>query len=78
MKKRFGGLNISDDFEFAGKTLTKLDEYNAVTKVARGKENFMFFKHNLVTVKDPELGHQSQTYTIDLKTKCERDVLSRD
>lgn len=53
MKKRFGELNNGDDFEFAGKTLTKLDGFNAVTKVSRGKQNFLFFKHNLVTVEDP-------------------------
>lgn len=53
MKIRFGELNIGDEFEFAGKTLTKLDNFNAVTKVSRGKQNFMFFRHNLVTVNAP-------------------------
>lgn len=53
MKIRFGELNNGDEFEFAGKTLTKLDNFNAVTKVSRGKQNFMFFRHNLVTVNNP-------------------------
>lgn len=77
MKKRFGELSVGADFEFAGKTLTKLDGYNAVTKVARGKQNFMFFKHNLVTVEDPELVQESpftgslgQTNFIDPIIKC--------
>lgn len=50
MKLRFGEINIGDDFKYAGNTLTKLDAYNAVTKVSRGKQNFMFFKHDIVHV----------------------------
>jgi hypothetical protein len=59
MKIRFGELNNGDEFDFDGKTLIKLDGFNAVTKVARGKQNFMFFRHNLVTVKDNELETQA-------------------
>jgi hypothetical protein len=46
--KRFGEIAIGDLFFYAKKKMKKLDAYNAVTVVERGKENFMFFKHNLV------------------------------
>lgn len=50
MKIRFGEVKIGEDFEFAGKTLTKLDKFNAVTKVSRGKQTFLFFNRDIVSV----------------------------
>lgn len=46
--KRFGEISIGDFFFFSKKKMKKLDEYNAVTVVDRGKEHFLFLKRNLV------------------------------
>ncbi len=48
MKKRFGEIEMGELFFYAKKKMKKLDAYNAVTVVDKGKEHFMFFKHNLV------------------------------
>jgi hypothetical protein len=54
MKKiRFGDLKKDDVFEFSGKKMKKLEDdgFHAITLIDRGKESFMFFKHNLVNVE---------------------------
>lgn len=53
-KIRFGDLKKDDVFEFAGKQMKKLGDnsLHAITLTDRGKESFMFFKHNLVNVEN--------------------------
>lgn len=51
MRKPFGQLSIGSEFEYAGKSFIKLDDFNARTTVSRGKEFFLFFKRDLVTIK---------------------------
>lgn len=53
LKIRFGDLKKDDVFWFAGKQMKKLEDnsLHAITITDRGKESFMFFKHNLVNVE---------------------------
>lgn len=72
MRKPFGQLSIGDEFSFAGRTFAKLDDFNAQTTVKRGKENFIFFKRDLVKVTsisvacdetgNPVLGNDSTSF----------------
>lgn len=73
MREPFGQLSVGSEFEYAGRTFIKMDDFNARTKVSRGKESFLFFKRDLVTTKQTT----KISHTDDLSNKFHPDLMNQ-